>query len=151
MLETICSMEEDASSAEAAWALAPFDTCTEAVLIDWLAAATSLAMVRMSETVRVRPFTMALSACMSLSCGDRSRRTTVKLPFEISSAALVISFMAAIRVFRLFLICVEVAVVGVGDLRRNVALADLVHVAGRHIQRSNDGVQRIVHPCTILR
>ena len=36
MLETICSMDEEASSAEAAWALAPCDTSTEAVLMDWL-------------------------------------------------------------------------------------------------------------------
>ncbi len=39
MLETISSIEEEASSAEAACALAPFETCTEAVLIDWLAEA----------------------------------------------------------------------------------------------------------------
>ena len=30
-------MEEEASSAEAAWALAPLETWTEAVLMDWLA------------------------------------------------------------------------------------------------------------------
>ena len=60
MLETISSIEEEASSAEAACALAPLDTCTEAVLIDWLADATSPAMVRMSVTVRVRPATIAI-------------------------------------------------------------------------------------------
>ena len=69
MLETISSIEEEASSAEAACALAPFDTWTEAALMDWLAAATSPAMARISVTVRVRPPTMAVSACMSLSCG----------------------------------------------------------------------------------
>jgi hypothetical protein len=34
MLETISSIEDDASSADAAWAVAPFDTCTEAELMD---------------------------------------------------------------------------------------------------------------------
>ena len=37
---------------------------------------------------------------------------------------------------------VELAVVGVGDLRRDVALADPVHVLGRHVQRADDGVAR---------
>ena len=44
MLETISSIEEDASSAAAACELAPLETCTDAVEIDWLAAATSLAI-----------------------------------------------------------------------------------------------------------
>jgi hypothetical protein len=37
MLLTISSIEDDASSAAAACALAPFDTCIEAVEMDWLA------------------------------------------------------------------------------------------------------------------
>jgi hypothetical protein len=37
MLETISSIDDEASSAAAAWALAPLDTWTEAVEIDWLA------------------------------------------------------------------------------------------------------------------
>jgi pimeloyl-ACP methyl ester carboxylesterase len=36
-LETISSIDEDASSAAEACALAPFDTCVDAVAIDWLA------------------------------------------------------------------------------------------------------------------
>src|ERR1035438_10371615 len=58
ILETISSMEEEASSADAACAVAPLETCTEAELMDWLAADTSPAMLRMSVTVRVRPATM---------------------------------------------------------------------------------------------
>ncbi len=102
--------------------------------MDWLAAATSPAMERMSETVCVSPPTMETSACISLSCGERSRNVTVRLPLAISSAAAVISFMATISLFRLFLIGVEVAMVGVGNLRRNIALADQLHVIGRDIQ-----------------
>ena len=40
---------------------------------------------------------------------------------------------------------VEVAVVGVGDLRRDVALGDAVHVACGHVQRADHRVQRVVH------
>ena len=40
---------------------------------------------------------------------------------------------------------IEVAVVGVGDLGRNVALADPVHVVGGYIQWPDDRVQAIVH------
>ena len=103
MLETISSMDEEASSAAAACALAPFDTCTDAVEMDWLADATSPAMERISDTVCVRPATMLESACISLSCADRSRSSTVRFPLAIPSAALVMSFMATISVFRLFL------------------------------------------------
>jgi hypothetical protein len=39
---------------------------------------------------------------------------------------------------------VEVAVVGVGDLGRDVALRDAVHVLGGHVQRLDDVVQRQV-------
>ena len=151
MLETISSIDDEASSAAAACALAPLDTWTDAVEMDWLAADTSPAMPRMSETVRVSPLTIDASACISLSCGERSRTSTVRLPFEISSAAAVISFMAAISVFRLFLIGVEVAVIGVGDLRRDVALADPVHVAGGEVQRPDDGIQNGVHAANNLR
>jgi hypothetical protein len=107
MLETISSMEDEASSAEAAWVEAPFEISTDAVLIDWLAAETSPAMVRISLTVRVRSVTIAPSACISLSWGERSRMATVRLPCAISSAAAVISFMAAMSVFRLFLILLK--------------------------------------------
>ena len=37
---------------------------------------------------------------------------------------------------------VEVAVVAVGDLGRDVALGDTVHVLGRYVQRTNHRVQR---------
>ena len=104
MFDTISSIEDEASSAEAAWALAPFDTSTDVVLMAWLADATSPAIPRMSDTTRVMPLTIALSACINLSCGDRSRIFTVKLPFAISSAAAVMSFMATISMFRLSLI-----------------------------------------------
>ena len=39
---------------------------------------------------------------------------------------------------------VEVAVVVVGDLRRDVALGDPVHILGSHVQRADDGVERLV-------
>ena len=104
MFETISSIEEEASSAAAACALAPLETWIDAVDMDWLAAATSPAIPRISDTVRVRPPTIAASACISLSFGERSRSSTVRLPFDISSAAPVISFMAVTSAFRLFLI-----------------------------------------------
>ena len=69
----------------------------------WLAEATSPAMPRISATVRVRPATMLIRACISLSWADRSRTATVRLPWAISSAAWVTSFMAPMSVFRLFL------------------------------------------------
>ena len=40
---------------------------------------------------------------------------------------------------------VEIAVVGVGDLRRNIALRDHVHIARGHVQRPDHRVQRFVH------
>ena len=40
---------------------------------------------------------------------------------------------------------VEVAVVGVGDLGRNIAPADPVHIVGGHVQWADDRVQRVVH------
>ena len=40
---------------------------------------------------------------------------------------------------------VEVAVVAVGDLWRDVAFRDAVHIACGHIQRADHGVQRVVH------
>ncbi len=40
---------------------------------------------------------------------------------------------------------VEVAIVVIGDFRRNVALADLVHIVGRDIQRPDHGIERGVH------
>ena len=39
---------------------------------------------------------------------------------------------------------VEVAVVGVGDLRRDVALGDAVDVVGGHVQRADDRVEGVV-------
>ena len=40
---------------------------------------------------------------------------------------------------------VEVAVVGVGDLRRDVALGDPVHVLGRDVDGCDEGVDQLVH------
>ena len=39
---------------------------------------------------------------------------------------------------------VEVAVVGVGDLRRDVALGDPVHIFGRDVDRGHEGVDQLV-------
>ena len=39
---------------------------------------------------------------------------------------------------------VEVAVVVVGDLRRDVALADPVHIFGSHVDRPDEGVDQVV-------
>ncbi len=75
--------------------------------MDWLAAATSPAIPRMSETVRVSPPTIAASACISLSCAERSCSSTVRLPFATSSAAAVMSFMAVTSAFRLFLMVLK--------------------------------------------
>ena len=40
---------------------------------------------------------------------------------------------------------VEIAVVVVGDLRGNIARGNAIDVVGGHVQRSDDGVQRVVH------
>ena len=40
---------------------------------------------------------------------------------------------------------VEVAVVRVGDLGRNIAARDVVHILGGHVQRANHRIQRVVH------
>ena len=40
---------------------------------------------------------------------------------------------------------VEVAVVGVGDLGRDVALGDAVHVLGRDVDGGHEGVDQLVH------
>ena len=40
---------------------------------------------------------------------------------------------------------VEVAVVGVGDLRGHIALGDQVHIPRGHVQRADDRVQRVVY------
>ena len=103
MLETISSIEEEASSAEAACALAPFDTWTEAALMAWLAEPTSPAMLRISVTVRVRPPPWRSGPASVCPAADRSWTATVRLPCAISSAAWVTSFMAPISEFRLFL------------------------------------------------
>ncbi len=79
----------------------------DAVEIDWLAAATSPAIERISDTVCVSPATIEVSARISLSSGERSFSVTVMLPPAISSAAAVMSFIAAISVFRLFLMVLK--------------------------------------------
>ena len=107
MFETISSIDDEASSADAACELAPFETSIDVVLMAWLADATSPAIPRMSETTRVMPATIAASACISLSCRERSRRVTVRLPFAIPSAAAVMSFMATISMFRLSLMVLK--------------------------------------------
>ena len=40
---------------------------------------------------------------------------------------------------------VEVAVVGIGDLRRDIALGDALDVGRSNVQRRDDGVQRLIH------
>jgi hypothetical protein len=114
MLLTICSIDEEACSAAAACELAPFDTWIEAVEMDWLAAETSPAMVRISETVRVRPADHGASACISLSCGERSRRSRSGCRWR-SLRQPVISFMAVDQRVEVVLDGVEIAVIGVGD------------------------------------
>jgi hypothetical protein len=80
---------------------------TEAVEMDWLAAG-HLAGDRADIGDGLRqPATIDASACISLSCGERSRSVTVRLPLAISSAAAVMSFMATISVFRLFLMVLK--------------------------------------------
>jgi hypothetical protein len=103
MLETISSIDDEASSAAAACALAPFDTWIEAVEMDWLAADTSPAMERMSETVCVSPPPSPpapASACPAASARGCHRQVAVGNLL----GRRVMSFMAAISVFRLFLI-----------------------------------------------
>jgi len=46
------------------------------------------------------------------------------------------------QALRLFLDLVEVALVSVGDLRRDIALGDAVHVLGGDVQRLDDVIQR---------
>ena len=40
---------------------------------------------------------------------------------------------------------IEIAVVGIRDLLRNVPMADTIHVVRRHVERPDDRVQRCVH------
>jgi hypothetical protein len=63
-------------------------------------------------------------------------KLTVRLPLAISSAAAVISFMATISVFRLFLIRLKSPLYVSVICGRNVSLADLFHVLGGYIQRA---------------
>ena len=145
MLETISSIEEEASSADAACALAPLETCTEAVLMDWLADDTSPAMVRMSVTVRVRPATIATQRLHQLvlrgALPDRHRE--VALGNLLGGVGDIVH--GADQRVQVVLDGVEFAVVGVGDLRRKVALADAVHIVGGDIERRDDGVENGVY------
>ena len=101
-------MEEEASSADAACAVAPFDTCTEAALIDWLAAAN---LAGDGPYVGNRAGQAGdhggQRLHQNLSFAERSPTVTVRLPWAISSAARVTSFIASISVFRLFLMALK--------------------------------------------
>ena len=117
MLETISSIDEEASSAAAACELAPFDTCTEAVEMDWLAAATSPAMERMSETVRVNPANHGDERLHQLVLrANVPSDVTVRLPPAICSAACGNLVHGADQRVEVVLDGVEVAVVIVRDL-----------------------------------
>ena len=39
---------------------------------------------------------------------------------------------------------VEIAVVGIGDFRRDVALADPVHIFGRDVDRADEGIAQVI-------
>ena len=130
MLETISSMEEEASSADAACALAPLETCTEAVLMAWLAprhfagdGADVGDRAGQAGDHRAR-------ACISLSCAgalaNRDRQIALGDLFG-GAGDLVHGGDERVQVV---LDGVEFAVVGVGDLRRKVALADAIHIVG---------------------
>ena len=144
MLETISSIEEEASSADAACALAPLETCTEAVLMDWLADATSPAMVRISVTVRVRPADHGGQGLHQLvlrrALADRDGQVALRDLFGGVRDVV----HGADQGVQVVLDGVEFAVIGVGDLRRNVALADAVHIVGGDIQRADHGVENRV-------
>ena len=106
-------------------------------------------MVRMSVTVRVKSVHHRPESLHELVLRGAFADVTVRLPLAISSAALVMSFIAPISVFRLFLIRLKspwyVSVICGG----NVSLADAVHVIRGDIQGSNDGVQYAFTPRTI--
>jgi len=107
ILADICSMDEEASSAEAACSVAPWDMVSDPVLISRLPAATLSAAAMTSPTTAVSLCTMMASACISSSLLERSRTSTRRFPPEISLARLVTVFMASTRTFRLFLISLK--------------------------------------------
>ena len=101
-------------------------------------------------TVRVRPRDHRARACISLSwraLADRHRQVAVG-DLLGGCGDLVHGRDQRIQVV---LDGVEVAVVGVGDLRRNVALADPVHIVGGDVQRPDDGIQNGVHAAHDIR
>ena len=67
------------------------------------------------------------------------------MPWAISSAACGDLVHGRDQRVQVVLDRVEIAVVGVGDLRRNVALADPIHVIGRDVERRDHGVEDRVH------
>jgi hypothetical protein len=145
MLETISSIEDDASSAEAACELAPFDTSTEVVLMAWLAEATSPAMERMSDTTRVMPADHGAQRLHQLVL----RRALPQGHREVAIRHLIggVGDFTHGRDQRVQVVFdqVEVAMVGVGDLRRKIALADAIDVPGGELEGSNHGVEDGVH------
>ena len=109
----------------------PWTLAAGGVLIAWLPVATSPAIVLISRPLRVRPATMAASACISLSCAG----ALPKLDGQVAVRDLLGGFSDIVhgvdQHVQVVLDGVEIAVVGVGDLGRHVALADPVHVIRR--------------------
>ena len=107
MLEDICSIEELASSAEAACSLAPWDICSEVELSAWLPEVTLSAANFTSVTTWVRFCTMVERACIRPSFSERCFTSSIRFPSAISLASLVASLLASIRRFRLFLMSLK--------------------------------------------
>ncbi|OPY02088.1 MAG: hypothetical protein A4E61_00273 [Syntrophorhabdus sp. PtaB.Bin184] len=90
-------MEEETSSADAAWTVAPSDTCWEPELICWLAAAT-LSEAELTPSTTSRSFsTMFFMARRSLPVSSSLfiSTSTVRLPSERSLA----TWTASLRAF----------------------------------------------------
>ena len=137
-------MEDDASSADAACALAPLDTCTEAVLIG-LAGGRYFAgngadvghrsgQARHHGDQRLHQFVLRGALANDygqIALGDLFGRMGDFVHGDDQRIQVVLDG-------------VEFAVVGVGDLRRKVAFADAVHVVGGNVQGTDHRVQRVV-------
>ena len=106
MLETICSMEEETSSAEAACSVAPWDICSEVELICWLPDATlSAALCHLADHVgkllhhcRERLHQLVLGGTLL----DSPRGCLPRSPWQAGNL-----FIASMRTFRLFLIVLK--------------------------------------------
>ena len=151
MLETISSIEEEASSADAACALAPLDTCTEAALMDWLAPDTSSGDgADVGDRASQAGDHGAQGLHQLVLAGALANRDRQIALGDLLGGMRDLVHGGDERV-QVVLDGVELAVVGVGDLRRKIAFADAIHVVGGDVQADAITASRMAFtPRTIL-